>query len=199
MVPVRIWGPAGERDLRLALDTGATITVVSAHSLVDAGNDPAGSSDRVTMTTPMCPRTALVVDEWTACEGTVAPMGETISGFLGQAVRLAIPEQTGMRFGTGPGSQVSIEVAGEGRIRVRVEGSESDWSTSRSFWSHTSPRQGISRMPLSGSLNREWRARCRSCREAAGLCDDLRLPPVLLVHLNHDVSTLSTRLCSELA
>lgn len=51
LVTVRIWGPAGDRIADLALDTGATVTMISASLLADAGYDPAASTDRVLMTT----------------------------------------------------------------------------------------------------------------------------------------------------
>jgi predicted aspartyl protease len=44
-------GPAGAAVLRLALDTGATQSVVSSAILVSVGYDPAASSDRVQVTT----------------------------------------------------------------------------------------------------------------------------------------------------
>lgn len=44
-------GPAGAAVLRLALDTGATQSVVSSAILVSVGYDPAASTDRVQVTT----------------------------------------------------------------------------------------------------------------------------------------------------
>jgi predicted aspartyl protease len=44
-------GPAGSAELRLALDTGATGTLVNVGLLVALGYDPALSSDRVQVTT----------------------------------------------------------------------------------------------------------------------------------------------------
>ena len=46
-----LWGPAGSAVLRLALDTGATGTVVNVGLLVAVGYDPALSPDRVQVTT----------------------------------------------------------------------------------------------------------------------------------------------------
>ena len=39
IVPVEVWGPTGSAVLRLALDTGATITVLSVAMLVALGYD----------------------------------------------------------------------------------------------------------------------------------------------------------------
>ena len=51
IVPVEVWGPTGSAVLRLALDTGATITVLSVAMLVALGYDPALSQARVQLTT----------------------------------------------------------------------------------------------------------------------------------------------------
>ena len=51
IVPVRLWGPQGDRVVRLALDTGATSTMVSPAILVILDYDPAVSPDRVQTTT----------------------------------------------------------------------------------------------------------------------------------------------------
>lgn len=51
IVHVELAGPAGEAVLRLALDTGATFTVVNVGMLVALGYDPALSPDRVQVTT----------------------------------------------------------------------------------------------------------------------------------------------------
>lgn len=51
VVGTRLWGPLGEFDVRLALDTGATITMVNAQILVSLGYDPALVTDRVRITT----------------------------------------------------------------------------------------------------------------------------------------------------
>src|SRR5436305_9024208 len=50
-VLAELWGPAGSAVLRLALDTGATGTVVSVGMLVALGYDPALIPDRVQITT----------------------------------------------------------------------------------------------------------------------------------------------------
>lgn len=51
VVPTRLWGPAGDTVVRLALDTGATRTVVSWDVVVLVGYDPAATAERVQMTT----------------------------------------------------------------------------------------------------------------------------------------------------
>ena len=51
IVPFEVWGPAGSAVLRLALDTGATVTVLSIAMLVAVGYDPALSPTRVQVTT----------------------------------------------------------------------------------------------------------------------------------------------------
>ena len=51
VVQAELWGPHGSAVLRLALDTGATSTVVNVAMLVAIGYDPALTSDRVQVTT----------------------------------------------------------------------------------------------------------------------------------------------------
>lgn len=51
IVPVEVWGPTGSAVLRLALDTGATVTLLSVAMLVALGYDPALSQTRVQVTT----------------------------------------------------------------------------------------------------------------------------------------------------
>jgi predicted aspartyl protease len=51
IVKAELAGPSGNALLRLALDTGATRTLVSTSLLVAAGYDPALASDRVEVTT----------------------------------------------------------------------------------------------------------------------------------------------------
>lgn len=50
-VTVRVTGPSGSLILRLALDTGATRTVINVSSLATAGYDPALAPVRVRVTT----------------------------------------------------------------------------------------------------------------------------------------------------
>ena len=51
LIKTELFGPTGSVVLRLALDTGATTTLINAGLLVAAGYDPAASSTRVQVTT----------------------------------------------------------------------------------------------------------------------------------------------------
>jgi predicted aspartyl protease len=51
VVPTELTGPSGSAVLRLALDTGATTTLVNAGLLVAIGCDPAHSTETVEVTT----------------------------------------------------------------------------------------------------------------------------------------------------
>ena len=51
IVKAKLWGPAGTIKLRLALDTGATITTVNGGILIAMGYDPNATTDRVRLTT----------------------------------------------------------------------------------------------------------------------------------------------------
>jgi predicted aspartyl protease len=51
IVAARLWGPGGDAHLRLALDTGATRTVVRTNSLVSMGYDPVETTKRIRVTT----------------------------------------------------------------------------------------------------------------------------------------------------
>jgi predicted aspartyl protease len=51
IIAAQLWGPAGDTVARLALDTGATMTTVSASVLATVGYDPSISPSRVRMTT----------------------------------------------------------------------------------------------------------------------------------------------------
>ena len=51
VVPTRLWGPTGDIVVRLALDTGATGSVVNWDLIVLLGYDPAIIRDRIQMTT----------------------------------------------------------------------------------------------------------------------------------------------------
>ena len=51
IIRTELWGPAGSIVLRLALDTGATGTVVNIGMLVTIGYDPALAPDRIQITT----------------------------------------------------------------------------------------------------------------------------------------------------
>lgn len=50
IVRARVWGPLGQRVVRLALDTGATSTLIRPGILVSIGYDPALALDRRQMT-----------------------------------------------------------------------------------------------------------------------------------------------------
>jgi predicted aspartyl protease len=51
IIQAELWGPAGSVILRLALDTGATSTVVNIGLLVAVGYDPALAPERIQITT----------------------------------------------------------------------------------------------------------------------------------------------------
>jgi predicted aspartyl protease len=89
-----LWGPAGRGVAHLALDTGATETIISQAMLVALGYDPALASERVQVTTAsnieFMPRVALsrirVLDvEATAFKvlGHTLPPSANVDGLLG--------------------------------------------------------------------------------------------------------------------
>lgn len=51
VIPTRLWGPHGDVVVRLALDTGATRTLINWDPLVFIGYDPAAIGPRVEVTT----------------------------------------------------------------------------------------------------------------------------------------------------
>ena len=51
VVSTRVWGPNRDAVARLALDTGATSTLIRTGILVPLGYDPAIATERVQMTT----------------------------------------------------------------------------------------------------------------------------------------------------
>ena len=51
IVRAELWGSSGSAVLRLALDTGATSTIVNVAMLVALGYDPALAPDRIQITT----------------------------------------------------------------------------------------------------------------------------------------------------
>src|SRR5438477_6432258 len=51
LLSARLRGPRGESFAQLALDTGATTTLVNVEKLVSIGLDPAASAQRVRVTT----------------------------------------------------------------------------------------------------------------------------------------------------
>ncbi len=76
VVPAELWGRTGRAVVRLALDTGATSTIVNVGILVAIGCDPALVPDRIQVTTgsgvEFVPRVTL--------DRTVA-LGQERSGF----------------------------------------------------------------------------------------------------------------------
>jgi hypothetical protein len=111
VVPTRLYGPTGDAIIRLALDTGATGTVVNWDLLVLLGYDPAGVPERAQMTTgsgvEFVPR--LVVDKIEAlgkqktnfpvlCH--TLPPSSTVDGVLGldfcRGCRLTVDLHTGL-------------------------------------------------------------------------------------------------------
>jgi len=94
VVRAELWGPNGSGVLRLALDTGATDTLVNAGMLVAVGCDPALSPDRVQVTTGsgvvFAPR--VILDRITALGqthsafpvlGHTLPASASVDGLLG--------------------------------------------------------------------------------------------------------------------
>ena len=51
VIPTRLWGPSGDVVVRLALDTGATKTLVNWDPITFVGYDPAAVGARVEVTT----------------------------------------------------------------------------------------------------------------------------------------------------
>jgi len=51
VVPVRLFGPVGDTIVRLALNTGATSTLINSEIMVLLGYDPAASANRIQVTT----------------------------------------------------------------------------------------------------------------------------------------------------
>ena len=51
VIATRLWGPAGDVVVRLALDTGATRTLVNWDPMVFIGYDPAAAGPRIEVTT----------------------------------------------------------------------------------------------------------------------------------------------------
>lgn len=94
IVWVRLFGPNGQRAVRMALDTGATTTTVRMGVLVLLGYDPASSAERVPMTTASgveyVPRVPVSRIE-ALCEcrepltvvGHTLPPSATVDGLLG--------------------------------------------------------------------------------------------------------------------
>jgi hypothetical protein len=51
MLQAHLWGPAGDTQVWLALDSGADATVIRTATLISIGCDPTHSPDRVQITT----------------------------------------------------------------------------------------------------------------------------------------------------
>ncbi|HEY7533399.1 MAG TPA: retropepsin-like aspartic protease [Nitrospiraceae bacterium] len=94
IVPVRLFGPDGDMIVRLALDTGATSTLINSEIIVLLGYDPAASSDRIQVTTgsgvEFCPRLAVrriealgcTVEDFLVLAHTLPPTSH-VDGLLG--------------------------------------------------------------------------------------------------------------------
>jgi predicted aspartyl protease len=76
VVPVRLSGPVGDTIVRLALDTGATSTLVNTEVVVLLGYDPATAPDRIQVTTgsgvEFCARLSIE---------RIEAVGRTLEGF----------------------------------------------------------------------------------------------------------------------
>jgi predicted aspartyl protease len=94
IVPVRLFGLAGDMIVRLALDTGATSTLINSEIMVLLGYDPATSPDRIQVTTgsgvELCPRVTVErlealgksVNDFPVLSHTLPPTSQ-VDGLLG--------------------------------------------------------------------------------------------------------------------
>jgi predicted aspartyl protease len=94
IVPVRLFGPAGDMIVRLALDTGATSTLINSEIMVLLGYDPATSRHRIHVTTgsgvELCPRVIVQrlealgksVNDFPVLSHTLPPTSQ-VDGLLG--------------------------------------------------------------------------------------------------------------------
>jgi predicted aspartyl protease len=94
IVPVRLFGPAGDMIVRLALDTGATSTLINSEIMVLLGYDPATSPDQIQVTTgsgvEFCPRVTVQrlealgksVNDFAVLSHTLPPTSQ-VDGLLG--------------------------------------------------------------------------------------------------------------------
>ena len=94
IVPVRLFGPVGDMIVRLALDTGATSTLINSEILVLLGYDPATSPDRIQVNTgsgvEFCPRVTVQrlealgksVNDFPILSHTLPPTSQ-VDGLLG--------------------------------------------------------------------------------------------------------------------
>src|SRR5262249_20253041 len=87
IVPVRLFGPAGDMIVRLALDTGATSTLINSEITVLLGYDPAASPDRIQVTTgsrvELCPRVTVQRLEALRNPSAIFPFSPQVDGLLG--------------------------------------------------------------------------------------------------------------------
>jgi len=110
VVRAEAWGPSGSGILRLALDTGATSTLVNVGMLVAIGCDPALTTQRVQVTTgsrvEFAPRVVLQRISALGLErpgfpvlGHTLPPSASVDGLLGldflRGLNLAIDFRTG--------------------------------------------------------------------------------------------------------
>jgi hypothetical protein len=82
IVPVRLYGPIGDMIVRLALDTGATSTLINSELMILLGYNPATSPDRIQVTTgsgvELCPLVRSVLKP-SANPSTTSPSSPTLS------------------------------------------------------------------------------------------------------------------------
>jgi len=110
VVRAELWGPSGSAVLQLALDTGATSTLVNVGMLVAIGYDPALNAERVQVTTgsgvEFAPRVVLQRINAVGQErlgfpvlGHTLPPSASVDGLLGldffRGLNLAIGFRTG--------------------------------------------------------------------------------------------------------
>ena len=94
IVPVRLFGPVGDMIVRLALDTGATSTLINSEIMVLLGYDPVTSPNRIQVTTgsgvELCPRVTVQrlealgksVNDFPILSHTLPPTSQ-VDGLLG--------------------------------------------------------------------------------------------------------------------
>lgn len=110
IVPVRLYGAPGDMIVRLALDTGATSTLINSEIMVLLGYDPAASPERIQVTTgsgiEFCPRVSVQriealgrsVNDFLILSHTLPPTSQ-VDGLLGldffRGCRISIDFQSG--------------------------------------------------------------------------------------------------------
>ena len=94
IVPVRLFGPVGDMIVRLALDTGATSTLINSEIMVLLGYDPTTSPRRIQVTTgsgvELCPRVTVQrlealgksIHDFSVLSHTLPPTSQ-VDGLLG--------------------------------------------------------------------------------------------------------------------